>query len=214
MTIFKDDYATPLGIIRCEIESDSTIRTAGNSNRHFTSKGHAVRFQIIEIPKEIVGDLIIESSRCWRYFIEKINDENEQLTLFCKLMESSGVTCGGATGEFLDAIEIEGNGHIIHIGTEDREIMQQRALSSNDMPNRFHKLLMDFNSFTEPIECGFRTKVPTLNKGEVIYFHFLAATNSRKQSKEYPDEEDISTWFAVDIHKCLLDKFLGIGYGG
>ena len=47
-------------------------------------------------------------------------------------------------------------------------------------------------------------------EGERIYFHYLVATNTRKKSNEYPDEDDISTNIAVDYPKRVLIEKLKI----
>lgn len=38
----------------------------------------------------------------------------------------------------------------------------------------------------------------------VIYFHYLVASNPRRKNRYYPEEDDISTSFAVDYTKKAL----------
>lgn len=76
------------------------------------------------------------------------------------------------------------------------------------MPRRFKNELSIFYSFTEHIDHSFKTIVPHLNIEGKVYFHFLVATSIIKQSANYPDERDISTWSAVDQHKRFLDTDL------
>lgn len=106
-------------------------------------------------------------------------------------------------------MEIENDTHQLHMGTEDGEVLQARAETSNWMPNRFKKEFGFDRSFTEYKDFGFRTAIPDLFKHEKVYFHFLVATNPVRQSSQYPDERDVSTWYAVDQFKEFLDEKVG-----
>ena len=85
------------------------------------------------------------------------------------------------------------------------------------MPTRFVELFGDYPyslSFTEYLDFGFKTVIPELYTGEQIYFHYLSAINSIKPSLQYPDEQDVSTWYAVEQTKKFLEKELKIKYFG
>ncbi len=79
---------------------------------------------------------------------------------------------------------------------------------------------VDYNeiyTLTENKQTGFITKVPQLEPGETIHFHYLAALNDRKPSIDYPHEEDYSSWFAVDLgkdflHKHIENNFIGFAF--
>lgn len=208
--ILKDNFETKLGVIQTSIESDfnNVVMCVGGYTK---TQGHKIHFQVFEIKNEWLNNkaMKIESSRGYRYHIEKIGEAVENLHIYCKLINPTKDTSfGGATGEFLDAIEIENATDVIYIGTEDSELMRARAEVSDWMPERFKNKLNLSYSFTEFIDYGFKTIVPHLKLGEKIYFHFLIAMNTVKQSADYPGELDISTWFAVDQHKQFLDKAL------
>ncbi|MGZ3854327.1 MAG: hypothetical protein ACXVBX_16140 [Flavisolibacter sp.] len=155
-----------------------------------------------------------ETSVGWRWFFEKTNSQKEQLTIICKLINPSGDTDWAPnSGENLDAIEIENNTEHLHIGTEDGEMLHYRAEIADWMPGRFKNNIGVSKSFTEYIDFGFKTSVPLLSEGEKIYFHYMVATNVIKPSKDYPEERDLSTWFAVDQSKKFLDDKLALASG-
>ena len=208
-TILIDNFETRLGTIRTWIETDGS-NFQRQENSRFTTKGHEITFQAFDLKQVWTPEeMQYETSRGWRWFIRKANNQKEQLTIFCKLINpSSDTEWGTNSGEHLDAIEIENESHHLHIGTEDGEIMQYRADVSDWMPERFKVDLGWSKSFTEYIDFGFKTTVPDLKESEKIYFHFMVATNSIKPSKDYPNERDISTWFAVDQYKKTLDEKL------
>lgn len=121
---------------------------------------------------------------------------------------SSDTTWDFASGENLDAIEIENTKYIGHIGTEDSEALRYRAKVNKYLPARFGDKLgfsasRDY-SFTEYIDFGFKTYIPELKKGENIYFHFISAINEKKISKNNIDMTGMSTWCAVDQN---IEKF-------
>ena len=86
----------------------------------------------------------------------KTGEQREQLTVFCKLINSSSDTeWGTSSGEYLDAIEIENKTQHLHIGTEDGEMMQYRAeVFYNWMPERFKEEIGLYKSLTEYIDFG------------------------------------------------------------
>ena len=117
------------------------------------------------------------------------------------------------SGENLDALWIENTTHFVSIGTEDGEVLNYRAIKNDYMPTRFVDKLgykSEQFSFTNYLNTGFETLVPELYEHEKIYFQYLVAVNPRNKSKDYPNEDDISTNFAVDIPKRTLIKQLGI----
>ncbi len=209
MTVFfSDDFETNLGIIRMSAETDAYDYIIHKDNSKVSSKGHSIRVDKFDL-KDIsdTENIKYETSRAWRLHIEKINDQQEQLILYCKLINPQTDTSWGIhSGEHLDALEIENQTDHLHIGTEDGEMIQHRARVSDWMPGRLKDEDGSFKSFTEYVEFGFKTVVPLLENGEKIYFHFIVATNRIKPSIDYPNERDVSTWLAVDQSKNYLDR--------
>ena len=157
-------------------------------------------------------DFKIKDSKGWIIRIIKLNDLQEALSFKCYMDEiSDEVVSRVDCGEHLHAVWIEDETNVVSIGTEDGEVMKTRALKNDWMPNRFKDLLGYHKyqelSITDILDFGFQTNIPDLLEGERIYFHYLVATNARKKSNDYPDEDDISTNLAVDYPKrTLIDK--------
>lgn len=86
--------------------------------------------------------------------------------------------------------------------------MQHRAKTADWMPQRFISNLNKEGSFTNYTPFGFNTKIPILEVGEKIYFHFIVSISPIRQSTEYPEERDISTWNIVNKSKKFLDRKL------
>ena len=64
--------------------------------------------------------------------------------------------------------------------------------------------------FRDYIENGFKTEIPGLLENELVYFQYLYAINTRKQSAKYPDEEDSSTWYSVLHDRRFMLNKLGL----
>lgn len=208
--ISSDDFETRLGTIQTWVETEKDGIIQQQNEFKVTTIGHSISLQPFDLKQVWApGTMEYESARGWRWFIHKTNDQKERLSIFCKLVNPSNDEEWGITsGEHLDAIEIENKTYHLHIGTEDGEMMHYRAEVSDWMPARFKAEVNFYKSFTEYIDFGFKTSVPELEEGEKIYFHFIIAINPIKPSKDYPNERDASTWFAVDQFKKYLDKKL------
>lgn len=214
--LFSDEFETKLGTIRTWLEFNvSEDSVFINKDNCLIANSHKITLQKFEVSNDwLKPHHNCKSSRGWRWFIEKIKDEDENLTLFCELIDPKpGVSKDYASGEWLDAIELWNKTHHLYIGTEDGEIMLSRAIKNDFMPQRFEKILSDeelafARSFTEYMDFGFKTNIPRLLKGEKIYFHFLVATNPIRVDPDDPSYRDLSCWFAVDWLKSTLDKYL------
>lgn len=155
----------------------------------------------------------VEKTQGWIIRISKKTNSVENLKIKCELINyQEDVIFEVDSGEHLDSIWIENKTHFLSIGTEDGGVLKNRAIENDFMPSRLeNKLSYDIDfSFTNYLENGFETFVPELFENEHIYFHYLVALNTRKKSKDYPNENDISTNFAVDYSKRFLIKKLGI----
>jgi hypothetical protein len=223
-SLLSDKHKTKLGTIGTWIESDTNAQNHINENNLSITGSHKIILQSFELPNEFQCNSSsppkkVESLIGWRWFIEKISDIDEQLSIFCQLINSQvGASFDPNSGEALDAVEIENETYHLHIGTEDGEILQFRAKVDDLMPKRFSNLLgshwhedekfWSYYSFIEYIDFGFKINIPKLLKGEKIYFHFLVAAAPIKPSEEDPRHTDVSTWLAVDLSKRYLDKYL------
>jgi hypothetical protein len=219
-TVHIDNFETPLGCIKLEIDisalSDNVIISGSNSRKLINSINHSIEIISFKDVKDWMRntDFPVEDTKGWIFRITKKSDSFEQLTIKCQLFSNDPhIISSPDSGEHLDAIWIENKTDFLSIGTEDGEILNHRATRNDFMPERYAKDLgyqsEDF-SFTKYSETGFETKVPPLMPDEKVYFHYLAATNPRKKSKEYPDEDDISTNLAVDFLKHTLIEKLGL----
>ena len=211
--LLSNKFETELGTIKTWIQCDMETSIDVCDRVSVTTPSHEITLQNFKLQNDwLKPHMKFDSSTGWRWFIKKINNEPENLILFCQLIDLlPNTTFGGDSGECLDAIEIENNIHQLHIGTEDGEVMRSRAICNDFMPKRFRDWLGDNStdySFTEYIDFGFKTTIPKLRLKEKIYFHYLIATNPIKQSLLHPNCRDISTWFAVDRSKAFLDKYL------
>lgn len=209
-TLLTDDFKTELGTVRTFIQTDKLDENSINYNYSVSTTGHTITLERFELNRDWIGDLMcFETSIGWRWFIQKTNDTEENLTIYSRLIDPQPeASFASDTGEHLDAIEIENKTYQLHIGTEDGEMLQNRAEQNDWMPNRFKSEVSIYKSFTEYIDFGFKTRVPKLITGEKIYFHFLVATNLIKRSIQHPDERDVSTWYAVEQTKKFLDNYL------
>lgn len=223
--IISNDFKTPLGTVQSIIKTDLLAPITNPNNFEALTSGHRIILETFELDNDwLPNKMNIETSYGWRWFIEKTNSTKENLFLYCNLKEPvPELNWGIDTGERLDALYIQNQNKILHIGTEDTDSHQERAFNGDWMPKRFEerltmrrpkKWLQRFYgnywiwNFVECIDFGFKIYIPDLYKGEKIYFHYLIATNTIKRSEINPDEEDISTWYAVGQSKYFLDNKL------
>ncbi|GAB3722763.1 hypothetical protein GCM10027594_03570 [Hymenobacter agri] len=145
----------------------------------------------------------VETVTAWLFFIRKWTKGSEQLTVSIELQTSDNtIRSGGESGENLVAVGFENGIRQLHIGTEDEEAMVWRATKNDFMPPRLEPLLRKYETEVSTItERGLYTRIPLLEAGERFYFHYIIAENPYKASADYPDEPDVSTWFAVDQTK-------------
>jgi hypothetical protein len=211
--IHIEQFETPLGTFRTWLESSISSSFGVESNAFSLYAAHDVTLRFAEIENKWLPEgFSIESSMIWRWYIEKTKDFEEVLTIHCKLIEKEpDVYCGGSSGQYIKAYEVQSKTHHGYIGTEDGELMQYRAEHNDWMPNRFKDILSDEYSFVENVECGFRINVPKLLVGEKIYFHFLIAVDKLRLSDAIVDELDESTWLAITFQKPILDDYLNKG---
>ncbi|MEQ1732870.1 MAG: hypothetical protein ABL940_04310 [Bacteroidia bacterium] len=201
---------TPLGIIRCGFFCNGINKP--NEIKHYKN-GNSETFQTIEHRIEIVSFKIrvpldnddnLTDGFGWIFRIEKTTDISENIETYCFLDEiNEGVVFDTATGEHLDAIEVNSNEWVLHIGTEDGEALNLRAENDNWFPTRLKNKVDFYQSITEMKKNGFITKIPNLNKGEKIHIQYLVAYDIK-------DEQKVNTWLAVDQFKKKLENWIGV----
>ena len=220
--LLSDNFETKLGTIKTWIENNLDNSINIERNNLLTTASHKIILQSFQLSNEFQCNSYspperVESLIGWRWFVEKISDADEQLNIFCQLINpQADVSCDPDSGEALEAVEIENKTYHLHIGTEDSEILRSRANFNDLMPKRFENLLglrcygdsCSEYSFTKYIDFGFKINIPKLLKGEKIYFHFLVATNPIEPSLEDFRYSDVLTWLAVDRSKRYLDEYL------
>jgi hypothetical protein len=218
-TMIIDSFETPLGTIQLHISFVGQF--IAKMTEKVTSKfidSPTLTIEIISFNDvstwTLENDFPVEKTKGWIIRITKKTNYTENIKIRCELKDhKKDVSSFVDSGEHLDAIWIENTTHFLSIGTEDGEVLKYRATQNDYMPTRFVSELgyksKQF-SFTNYLGFGFETLVPELLEGEKIYFHYLTALNPRKKSKDYPNEDDISTNFAVDFPKRTLIRKLEI----
>tara|TARA_B110000967_G_C18892871_1_gene568562 strand:- start:1791 stop:2474 length:684 start_codon:yes stop_codon:yes gene_type:complete len=212
-----DTFETNLGKIAFSLTSLSNSRlNKEDKSILIETNGHLIEIIAFDDIKKWTKDTNpIETAFGWIVRILKTNDLKEKISIECSLSPiNEEITSDIDTGEFLDSLCIENETDVISIGTEDGEMMKYRSEKEDWMPLRFKNLLgyqsnSEF-SFTSYLKFGLQTNLPELVKGEKVYFHYLIATDKRRKSKEYPKEDDISTYLAVDFPKRTLIERLKI----
>jgi hypothetical protein len=212
-----DSFETNLGKVDIVLTSSTNPKVSKSDNSTLIeTSGHLIEVIAFNDIKNWTQDTNpIEKSIGWVVRIIKMNDLKEEISIQCSLMPKDEKTTSAIdTEESLDSLWIENETEVVSIGTEDGEMMKYRAEKGDWMPIRFkEKLGYQSNSefsFTSYLDFGLETKLPELNRGEKIYFHYLVATNKKQKSKDYPDEDDISTNLAVDFPKWTLVERLKI----
>jgi hypothetical protein len=198
------DLETELGNISCWCETGEKLKIYDS----VITEGHKISVEAIDYSEDwFSGVYTFTRGRVYRYFIEKIIDEKVDLFLYCKLLNpKSGTSFGGDSGQYLDALKIEGKETHLHIGTQDSEEMYFRLQKGDWVPKRLLPVLEESYSFSEQIDFGLMITVPELFKGERIYFHFAVVEDNTRPHKSLPEEEDISTWNLVNMPKEFFDK--------
>jgi len=204
-------FETPLGQVACGLNSDcSETENVGEyeygNGKSVTYKTSGYRIELVEfkIRQPLYNGETVTDSNGWIWRIEKIRGSNEKLKLSCVLTDYlDNVTFDTATGKYLDAIEATNGEWVLHIGTEDGELMNSRAESNDWFPERLRNKINFYQSITSLLKEGFETEIPTLKVGEQIHIHYLTAYD--KQNRE-----SVNTWLAVDEFKEKLENWIGI----
>lgn len=209
--IINKTFKTPIGIVACGLTSDVSnieeITTIEYKN------GNSTIYQIDSCKIELIefkvrqplynGETTTDSSG-WIWRIETSKDMQQNIQLHCALIEyQNTVEFEIATGEHLDAIEASDDKWILHIGTEDGEILNSRAELNDWFPRRLSEKFNAYQSITKILKNGFQTNIPKLQIGENIQIQYLTAYDQK-------NEESVNTWLAVDEFKNKLENWIGL----
>jgi len=203
-TVIRDIFETNLGNIELTINSEFGLENQFEDKLNVENENYKITVVVVDLNKAVISeDKNIENSKCWRIYIEKQSEKVEKLNVICKLLNPSLTTNWDySSGESLDAIEIENGFDQLHIGTEDGKVMNLRAENNDWLPVRLkHEISLE-NPITEYLDFGFESLIPYLAINEKLYLHFLVAT----KKIEHENNDNISTWLAVDWSKAELDK--------
>ncbi|PJZ64031.1 hypothetical protein CH371_20285 [Leptospira wolffii] len=202
-----------LGILEISIFSnDSNIKIEKDiEHTRIISENYSVTVYTFSVLEDwLWEELKIHSSKGWMFYITKKTDHPIEMNILIELINpSEKLSSGPAYGQGLMAIEISDRQNKLHIGTEGDDALFWRAEEDDFMPQRLFEGF-DYSgnekyTFTDLIEYGFSTQIPHLNSSEKIYFHYIYADDLIRPSKDYPNEEDYSTWVAVDFPKKYLE---------
>jgi hypothetical protein len=206
-------FKTPLGIVNCGLTSDKSIIALIENKTYENGQSEIYKltdYQIelieckIRVPLYNGGTLTDSNGWIWR--IIKEHDSSETIQVDCRLIESiNDINYDIATGEHLDAIEASNKDWILHIGTEDGEILNSRAELNDWFPNRLQNKVDLYQSITDMNKNGFISKLPDLKTNERLHIQYLCAYAKRSN-----DPENVNTWLAVDEFKSKLEKWIGI----
>ena len=89
-----------------------------------------------------------------------------------------------SSGERLDAQEWVGGGHIVVLGTEDGEALEDRLTEHGLLPDTYP---------VSNLPVGLEVTLPQVPAGFTTTLHFIVAINT------HPEPVDCSAWFAADV---------------
>ena len=180
--LISKSFKTPLGNVICSLRSsDSQVdfKAAINyENGHseiFITKGYQVELIEFKIRQPLYNGETVLGSNGWIWRIRKNNYFSEKLETSCFLQPENKVEFHPAYGEHLDAIEAWDKEWTLHIGTEDGEILNQRAQIDDWFPNRLMKEVSIFQSITKCEPNGLFTSIPELQIEEKLHIQYLTA---------------------------------------
>ncbi|MDJ1469717.1 hypothetical protein [Xanthocytophaga flava] len=209
-SIIEKHYKMPLGIIKCGLNSQKDIKLVetksyrNGKSEMFKTSEHKIEIIEFKIPLPLYNGEMITDSLAWIFRIEKISAINELLETYCLLdIISNNIKFDVTTGQNLNAIEASNNEWILHIGTEDGEMLNLRAQDNNWFPQRLESNLELYQKMTETRKNGFMTKIPDLQEGEKIHIQYLTAYDKK-------EIDNVNTWLAVDEEKRNLEKWIGL----
>lgn len=170
-------YQTPLGEISGYLDYSGPLESLAE----------------VEVSAPILpAHLKISECRIFKWKI-KATEDRSSFKAICKFEPNCKVDGGPESGEHLDAQGWESEKHILSLGTDDGEYLNFRA-EKNILPKRFATQNPDGLSWVNYVDNGLEIEVPDLLKNEYIELRFSIAWKEKEQN-----ENDVSTWFAVDL---------------
>ncbi len=211
--LINKKYKTPIGLVDCGLTSDKSLielvenKTYENGQSEIY-KTDSCQIELIEfkIRTPLYNGDTLTDSQGWIWRITKQRADLESIQLNCNLIDfDSNTDFDTATGEHLDAIEASNSDWILHIGTEDGEVMNWRAKENDWFPDRLQDKVNFYQSITEMEKNGFKTKIPDLKLNERLHIQYICAYDSKSD-----DKNKVNTWLAVDEFKRKLENWIGI----
>jgi hypothetical protein len=135
--LIEEIFPTPIGVVSCGLSSSARkIEVIGNKaydngkSIEYNTLSHNIELVRFKQRLPLYNGETVTDCQGWVWRISKENTDNESIELYCVLKDNPpGVRLGGSDpGEHLDSIVADSNYWTLHIGTEDGEIMQTRAI--------------------------------------------------------------------------------------
>lgn len=115
------------------------------------------------------------------------------------------IDAGADSGEHLEALTWDYKEYRLTLGTEDGVKLVERAKFNDMMPDRFNADDdLTQHSIVQGLKNGFNVPITKLKKNELCQVHFVIAWN------KYENEDDVSTWYAVDMDGKSILLFEGL----
>lgn len=207
-TVLTDYFKTRLGTLVCQLASDHQRPVANQSIHAVQTISHQITLEIFELqPDSLPDEISVETSKVWRWFIRKTNNQAENLQILCQFKpEILALNYHGQDNDFFKALTINDDKNILYVGTENRLLHWERATTADWFPERFKTNNWEsFPSFSTIWEMAVHLQVPQLEVGEKVYFQVIAALSSNQGNdiQNFPEE--------ISHRKSDLDQYLGKG---
>jgi hypothetical protein len=206
--LYKEAITSGLGVFELRIDATSELlnRKTEGALVVVQSAGHRITIKKVMAPTAwLPTGMRVDSARAWLVYITKHTELAEQLRIeFTLPAMPFTVQAGTDTGQWLTAIEFEDGIRQVHIGTLDEEWFSGTDKAAW-MPKRLVPMLNSGVIITEIQENGLVTTVPELLVQEQFYLHYILAESARQKSAEYPEDWDVSTWYAVEQSRKSLE---------
>jgi hypothetical protein len=205
--LFKEEIASGLGVFELRIDTTGECIQEAKAGSAVTiqSTEHTITIKKVTAPTAWLPlGMRVDTAMAWLIYITKHAEGAEQIRIeFTLPIMPSIIQSGADTGEHLTAIEFENGIRQVHIGTQDEDWFAQ---SSNGAWMPLVSMLVNGLLVSDIKEDGLVTTVPNMLMHEQFYLHYILAESARQKSAEYPDEWDVSTWYAVDQSRKSLEE--------
>lgn len=208
--LYSEVIETGLGKVELRVNSSSELLNSnpGEYSIAIQSVNYDILIKRVLTPTIWLPDnMEVDTVTAWLFYITKRSEAQERLTIRFELLNHSPrIQAEADTGQWLQAIEFEDGTRQVHIGTQDEWCLAQYG-EKEWMPQRLVSALnRDELIITAVEKSGLKTTIPDLLLGEQFYLHYLLAESPRRKSKQYPNEWDVSTWYAVDQPQKTLQE--------